>query len=106
MFDTLEMAPADPILGLTEAFKADPNPDKINLSVGVYLDGDGRTPILSSVKKAEERDEFHDKWLKVHAEYENTRNDFEDTRYNRLISIEYAVIRTRRFFGKKEREHG
>jgi len=55
MFDTLEMAPADPILGLTEAFKADPNPDKINLSVGVYLDGDGRTPILSSVKKAEER---------------------------------------------------
>ena len=38
MFETIQPAPADPILGLTEAFRADPNPKKINLSVGVYQD--------------------------------------------------------------------
>lgn len=53
MFETLQMAPPDPILGLTEAFKKDPNPNKINLGVGVYQDEDGRTTTLSSVRRAE-----------------------------------------------------
>src|SRR5262245_41741802 len=52
MFERIEPAPSDPILGLTEAFKADPNPKKINLSVGVYQDGSGKTPILESVRQA------------------------------------------------------
>ncbi len=34
LFETIQPAPADPILGLSETFKADPNPKKINLSVG------------------------------------------------------------------------
>ncbi len=55
MLEALQMAPPDAILGLNEAFKADSNPDKINLSVGVYQDNDGRTPILDSVKAAERR---------------------------------------------------
>jgi len=55
MFETLETAPPDPILGLTAAFKEDPNPDKINLGAGVYKDAQGNTPIFASVKKAEER---------------------------------------------------
>lgn len=55
MFNALEMAPPDPILGLIEAFKKDPNPAKINLSIGVYRDGNNVTPVLESVKKAEER---------------------------------------------------
>ena len=55
MFERLEMAPADPILGLTEAFRKDANPAKINLSVGVYEDDSGKTPVMHSVKKAEER---------------------------------------------------
>lgn len=55
MFETVQMAPPDPILGLTEAFKLDPNPDKINLSVGVYQDATGKTPVLASVKEAEKR---------------------------------------------------
>ena len=55
MFDDLQMAPPDAILGLTEAFKADPNPKKINLGVGVYKDQDGNTPVFSSVKKAEQK---------------------------------------------------
>ena len=49
----LDRAPADPILGLTEAFKQDTHPDKINLGVGVYQDATGKTPVLESVKRAE-----------------------------------------------------
>jgi aspartate/tyrosine/aromatic aminotransferase len=55
MFDSLPLAPPDAILGLAEAFKNDPNPRKINLSVGVYKDEQGNTPILASVKEAERR---------------------------------------------------
>jgi aspartate aminotransferase len=53
MFNRLEKAPPDPILGLQEAFDRDPNPAKINLSVGVYKDDHGNTPIFRSVKHAE-----------------------------------------------------
>jgi aspartate/tyrosine/aromatic aminotransferase len=55
MFEVLELAPADPILGLSEAFERDPNPAKINLSVGVFTDEQGVTPVLKCVKRAEER---------------------------------------------------
>ena len=55
MFDRVEMAPPDPILGLEEAFKRDPNPAKINLAAGVYKDAEGTTPILHVVKRAEEQ---------------------------------------------------
>ena len=55
MFEKVQIAPPDPILGLTETFKTDPNPDKINLSVGVYKDASGRTPVLETVKEAEKR---------------------------------------------------
>ena len=60
MFDRVEMAPPDPILGLEEAFKRDPNPAKINLAVGVYKDAEGNTPILHAVKRAEERSSGRD----------------------------------------------
>jgi aspartate/tyrosine/aromatic aminotransferase len=52
MFDRLEMAARDPILGLTEAFEADPNPNKLSLAVGVYRDGAGNTPVLECVRRA------------------------------------------------------
>ena len=55
MFETLEMAPPDAILGLAEAFRNDENPDKINLSVGVYKNSNGVTPILECVKAAEQK---------------------------------------------------
>ena len=55
MFETIVAAPPDPILGLTEAFKKDQNTNKVNLGVGVYKDASGQTPILASVKSAEER---------------------------------------------------
>ncbi len=49
------MAPADPILGVTEAYVADPNPRKVNLGVGVYYNEDGKVPLLECVRLAEER---------------------------------------------------
>jgi len=55
MFATIEPAPPDPILGLTEAFAADPTPGKINLGVGVYKDAAGKTPLLDCVREAERR---------------------------------------------------
>jgi aspartate/tyrosine/aromatic aminotransferase len=68
MFQTLPQAPPDAILGLAEAFRQDPNPRKINLSVGVYQDEQGRTPILECVKRAEERllaTETHKSYLPI-----------------------------------------
>jgi aromatic-amino-acid transaminase len=53
MFAAVEMAPRDPILGLTEAFNADTRPAKVNLGVGVYYDDDGRVPLLEAVREAE-----------------------------------------------------
>lgn len=47
------MGPPDAILGVTEAFKKDPNPSKINLGVGAYRDDNGKPFILPSVSKAE-----------------------------------------------------
>ena len=49
------MAAPDAILGLTEAYVADSNPDKMNLAVGVYKDASGQTPVLKCVKEAERR---------------------------------------------------
>jgi aspartate/tyrosine/aromatic aminotransferase len=53
MWQNIEAAPADSILGLTDAFRKDPNPHKVNLGVGVYKDEAGNTPILNCVKAAE-----------------------------------------------------
>lgn len=55
MFETMPAASPDPIFGLSEAFRADPRPDKINLGIGVYRDEQGRTPVLAAVKEAEAR---------------------------------------------------
>jgi len=55
IFGGVDPAPPDAILGLTEAFEADPRPQKINLGVGVFKDEAGRTPVLASVKEAEQR---------------------------------------------------
>ena len=53
MFETLSALSPDPILGLSAAFKKDPNPHKIDLGVGVYKNEQGVTPILDSVAQAQ-----------------------------------------------------
>jgi aromatic-amino-acid transaminase len=53
LLSAVELAPRDPILGITEAYNADPNPRKVNLGVGVYCDESGKVPLLECVKRAE-----------------------------------------------------
>lgn len=50
---SVELAPRDPILGVTEAFNQDTNPRKVNLGVGVYTDENGKVPLLDCVRQAE-----------------------------------------------------
>ncbi|HEX9180909.1 MAG TPA: amino acid aminotransferase [Burkholderiales bacterium] len=54
-FASVELAPRDPILGITEAFNADANPAKVNLGVGVYFGEDGKVPVLECVRRAEQK---------------------------------------------------
>ena len=49
----VDLAPRDPILGISEAFNADTRADKVNLGVGVYTDENGKVPLLACVKRAE-----------------------------------------------------
>ncbi|MFG6412670.1 aromatic amino acid transaminase [Roseateles sp. DC23W] len=53
MFQHVDAYAGDPILSLNEAFQKDPRADKINLSIGIYFDNDGRIPMLPSVRAAE-----------------------------------------------------
>ena len=53
MFESLERLPEDAILGLMAAYRADSDPGKVDLGVGVYRDEHGATPILSAVRRAE-----------------------------------------------------
>src|SRR5438105_418683 len=53
LLSQVPLAPADPILGITEAFVADTNPRKVNLGVGVYTDDAGKVPLLECVRRAE-----------------------------------------------------
>src|SRR3546814_71468 len=53
LFESVELAPRDPILGLNEQYNADTRPGKVNLGVGVYYDDEGRIPLLDAVSKAE-----------------------------------------------------
>src|SRR5688572_14513859 len=55
MFADLAPRPPDAILGLMERFRADPREHKVSLGQGVYVDESGRTPLLESVRIAEER---------------------------------------------------
>jgi len=54
LFASVEMAPGDPILGLTESFIADPRTNKVNLGVGIYTDEQGRVPVLKAVQQVEQ----------------------------------------------------
>jgi aromatic-amino-acid transaminase len=55
IFTAVEMAPRDPILGLTEQFNADTHPAKVNLGVGVYFNDEGKLPVLRCVAEAEKQ---------------------------------------------------
>jgi aspartate/tyrosine/aromatic aminotransferase len=55
VFRSVQPAPPDPILGLSELFRADDRQDKVDLTVGVYCDDHGRTPVFDAVRAAQQR---------------------------------------------------
>ena len=55
MFEHIQPYAGDPIFALVDAFNADPRPGKVNLSIGIYFDEQGRLPVLPSVQAAEAR---------------------------------------------------
>ena len=55
MFEHVQPYAGDPIFALVDAYNADPRPSKVNLSIGIYFDDEGRLPLLASVQLAEQR---------------------------------------------------
>ena len=94
MFETLEKATPDPIIGLTEAFKKDTNPQKINLSVGVFKDANGQTSVLDSVKEAERRI-LDDETSKSYPPLEGVP-EFAEHVLPLLFGVDHALVRDRR----------
>ena len=94
MFEILDMAPPDAIMGINEAFKRDPNKAKINLSIGVYKDGKGLTPILPPVKKAEDRileEEFTKSYLPIEGPPE-----FATATQNLVLGTGHPIVKEKR----------
>jgi len=54
MFERLELVVQDTILSLMAAYRADPDPRKIDLGIGVYRDDRGETPVMAAVRRAEQ----------------------------------------------------
>ncbi|MGN3962766.1 amino acid aminotransferase [Burkholderia gladioli] len=55
MFEHIDAFPGDPILSLNENFQKDPRERKVNLSIGIYFDEQGRIPVMGAVREAENR---------------------------------------------------
>jgi aspartate aminotransferase len=53
MLEVLQQLPADPILGLSAACRADPNPHKVDLTIGIYMDEQGVCPVFEAVQLAQ-----------------------------------------------------
>ncbi len=94
MFEHVALAPPDAIFGLSEAFKKDPNPDKINLGAGVYKDEDERTPVLACVKQAEARIlqcESSKSYLPI-----DGASEYGDTVQELIFGPAHAIVESRR----------
>ncbi|HXF61530.1 MAG TPA: amino acid aminotransferase [Caldilineaceae bacterium] len=94
MFEQFSPAPPDAIIGLTEAFRKDPNPRKINLGVGVYKDASGNTPVLRSVRRAEERI-FQAETTKNYAPIEGTPA-FTTATQHLLFGADHEIVQSGR----------
>lgn len=53
MLQALQQLPPDPILGLSAACRADPNPHKVDLTIGIYMDEQGLCPVFEAVQRAQ-----------------------------------------------------
>lgn len=83
MFESMLMAPYDPVLGLAKIFNNDKRKDKINLGIGVYVNKTSEAPVLISVKNAEElllKNEISKNYLSIEG-----LHDFNDATQNLLF---------------------
>ncbi|CAI4230266.1 unnamed protein product [Auanema sp. JU1783] len=89
------MGPPDAILGVTEAFKADSNPKKMNLGVGAYRDDQGKPFVLPSVREAEQRIVAE----KLDKEYAGIAGiaDFTNHAAKLALGADSEVIKSKRF---------
>lgn len=94
MFQSLELLPDDPLLGLLSAYRADPSSEKVDLGVGVYKDERGRTPVLEAVRAAE-------RWLITEQETKAYIGPAGNERFNDAIAklvlgAEHLALRAKR----------
>ena len=94
MFEHVEPFAGDPILALVEVFNADARPHKVNLSIGIYFDEEGRIPVLPSVREAEAR-VVEAGGPKPYLPIEGAAN-FRAAVGRLLFGAEHAVLRDRR----------
>lgn len=90
IFTGIQAAPPDPIYNLTTACNADPNPQKLNLGVGVYKDAAGHIPVLDTVKTAEQRilaDEDTKNYLPI-----DGTPDFGEAVRGLLLGVDHALV--------------
>jgi aspartate aminotransferase, mitochondrial len=96
----VSMAPPDPILGVTDAFRKDTNPKKVNLGVGAYRDDNGKPYVLECVKKAEAilATENHDK------EYTQITGvpEFAEASIRLLLGDDHDIIKNKQVIIKKK----
>ncbi|MXV45009.1 aminotransferase class I/II-fold pyridoxal phosphate-dependent enzyme [Saccharibacter sp. 17.LH.SD] len=92
MFQHIESASGDPILSLMEDFKADPRPEKVNLSIGLYYDGAGHVPQLQTVQEARRRLERDITRPDLYLPMEGHKA-YRQQVQNLLFGVESAVLR-------------
>lgn len=93
MFESLQLLPEDPVLGIPLLFQNDPHPQKVNLSVGAYQDGEGNPYVLESVKDAEKQ-LFAKKLLKNYLPIEGEREYIHLT-----AQLVFGALDKERYFG-------
>eukprot|EP00999_Lentomonas_sp_LEN2_P002497 NODE_402_length_1544_cov_118.599153_g370_i0.p1 GENE.NODE_402_length_1544_cov_118.599153_g370_i0~~NODE_402_length_1544_cov_118.599153_g370_i0.p1 ORF type:complete len:426 (+),score=90.28 NODE_402_length_1544_cov_118.599153_g370_i0:168-1445(+) len=93
--------PPDPILGVSEAYKASTNPNKINLGVGAYRDDQGKPYVLNCVKKAEDliRSQHHNKEYLPITGLAEFRKAAEELAYGADILAAHQIVSTQTLSG-------
>jgi aromatic-amino-acid transaminase len=94
MFEHVDAYPGDPIFAIVDAYNKDPRPGKVNVSIGLYYDGEGRIPVLPSVRKAETR-RAQDIAPRVYQPIEGAAN-YRQAVQDLVFGAEHEAVRSRR----------
>lgn len=89
------MGPPDPILGVSEAFKKDTSPKKMNLGVGAYRDDQGKPFVLSCVRKVEPSLIWAADWSRsrlIHASEPSIKSDYKLQFFWKLAAFRFDQV--------------